>query len=244
MSAPATSFAPPMTASRPRPRASSASACARAGVRDTTVTCSIGRTASIASRWDPACTPAPKMTRRREPALARWRVASPETAAVRSAVSAAPSTIASGACGRRVEQDVDRVDERQVSLRVPGRERHELHADAGVAERRHLEQRAGRRLEVGSQRRDGRVLFTEPRLQGVDGRGHRKPARSSAASRSCITAPRGTPPASVGWPGGSPRCPPARPPPSGSRSHGRRWTAPCSRSARPRRSWFPARGSA
>ena len=60
--------------------------------------------------------------------------------------------------------------------RVAGRERHELHADAGVAERRHLEQRPGRRLEMGSQRRDGRVLFPEPRLQGVDGRGHRKPA--------------------------------------------------------------------
>ena len=70
---------------------------ARSGVREMTVTRPIGRTASIASRCDRAWIPAPKITRRRASVRARWRVASPDTAAVRSAVSSAPSTIASGA---------------------------------------------------------------------------------------------------------------------------------------------------
>jgi hypothetical protein len=52
---------------------------------------------------------------------------------------------------------------------------------------------------------------------------------------------RGTPSGSGGSRGAPGRCRRARPPPSGGRSRGGRWTAPCSRSA-PRRRWSsPAR---
>ncbi len=87
----------PTRAVMPIVDASAASALAGFGDRDTTTTSSIGRTARIASRCDRACTPAPYRTRRRASSRARNRVARPLTAAVRSAVREAPSTIATGA---------------------------------------------------------------------------------------------------------------------------------------------------
>ena len=77
-------------------RARSTRAWARPGDRETTVTCHTGRTARIAMRCPLAWTPAPKITSRSASWLARCRVASPETAAVRSAVNAAPSMTAAG----------------------------------------------------------------------------------------------------------------------------------------------------
>ena len=82
---------------RPRPRVRPGRPPASAP-RDTTTTSSIGRTARIASRCAEAWTPAPNRTRRLGPSRASSRVATPLTAAVRSAVSAAPSSVATGAC--------------------------------------------------------------------------------------------------------------------------------------------------
>ena len=65
-------------------------------VRDTTVTWSIGRTATIPSRCALPWLPAPNMTRREASGAAKCFVATADTAAVRVAVSASPSINARG----------------------------------------------------------------------------------------------------------------------------------------------------
>ena len=69
----------------------------RSASRPTMSTCSIGRTARIASTWPWACGPRPKTSRRRASGAASARTASAETAGVRTLVSAMPSTSATGA---------------------------------------------------------------------------------------------------------------------------------------------------
>ena len=97
-SAAATVFAPPTVAVRPPARPGAASTSARPRSRETNSESSTGRTAVIASRCEVAWTPAPNSTRRRASGRARKRVATPLTAAVRSAVRADRSKTASGAC--------------------------------------------------------------------------------------------------------------------------------------------------
>ena len=60
---------------------------------------------------------------------AKWRIATPETAAVRSAVIGPPSRIAAGAPVVGVIDDDDRADRRQPALVVRREPGHPFHAD-------------------------------------------------------------------------------------------------------------------
>ena len=75
-------------------------------------TCSMGRTARIASTCPWACGPRPKTSSRRASGAASARTASAETAGVRRFVSAMPSTRATGRERRGVEDDADALDAR------------------------------------------------------------------------------------------------------------------------------------
>ncbi len=232
-------------AAKPSPAAASTSASARSRVRETTTTSSTGRTARIASRWPGGLHAGAEQDEAARAGFARNRVATPLTAAVRSAVSSVPSMTACGPCVVRIEQHIDGLDERQSSRRVRVRQRDELDPQPGAAGRRHREQRARRRRGRRAERdRSRRVPGRERCLRARRSRPAWKAARSSSASMTSIRARRGTPDASSGRARGPGPCPTARPRPFGSRTPCRRSTTPWTRSAPPRRSSFRGRGSA
>ena len=131
-----------------------------------------------------------------------------------------------------VEQHVARLDVRDPAPGVRRRERDQLHADPGRAERRHQEQRAARCLHGRSERSGAGVERPEGGLERVDRRGHREAsAQLLRPDQPRLRAHPDMPRASAGSPGGSRPYRRARPVRSGSRTRGRRSTAPCSRSA-------------
>ncbi len=179
MSAPATASASPRRASMSSARAASSRCAARCGSLLTTVTCCTGRTARIAATWDVACTPAPKITSDDASSRASIRVANPDTAAVRSAVNAAPSMSASGASELAAEEDVRSVYRRQAEGHVlvsdtddfdTGRRGAEL---AFVAHRTHDQQFAVRKGQMQPSRRRRAPAMTKHIGKQIDGGTHR-----------------------------------------------------------------------
>ena len=249
-SAPATAPGVPTTALTPSEVATRASSAAAALVRLTTVTSCTSRTAIIASRWDRACTPAPKITSRCASVRARCRVA-----------SAAHRGRSQGGQGAAVDEQArglgDRVEEHvrsRGSAAAPGRDWRSVRVTsftptpgspvAGITSSAPRGVSTCERVGVAegspSAKARSRASIAAPMGRR---RASSSPSTNGTDTSEALTARPGMPGASVGRSAAPRRCRRARPRRSGSRSPGRRCAAPCSRSARRRRPCARARGS-